>query len=48
MSCDVNTKFMEDAFEEGLQEGELIHGLTGTALELYAEKYAKQKFENLS
>tara|TARA_Y100000361_G_scaffold130110_1_gene125945 strand:- start:322 stop:468 length:147 start_codon:yes stop_codon:yes gene_type:complete len=39
-----NDMFMENAYFEGLDEGEKL-GLSGKKLEKFAEKYAKDKFE---
>ena len=44
MSCDVNTVFLENAYEEGLEVGETEFNLTGDALEIFAENYANRRF----
>ena len=44
MSCDVNTVFLENAYEEGLEVGEKEFNLTGDALEIFAETYANRRF----
>lgn len=48
MSHSGNDRLMENLYDEGLQEGELIHGLDGVELESYAEKYALRKFQEMS
>lgn len=44
MSNLYNEMFLENAFDEGLTEGEKL-GLSGDELENFAEKYANDKFE---
>jgi len=44
MSCDANTVFLENAYEEGLEVGETEFNLTGEALETFAEDYANRRF----
>ena len=39
-----NDMFMENAYLDGLEEGEKL-GLSGEELEKFADKYAKDKFE---
>ena len=39
-----NDMFMESAYLDGLEEGEKL-GLSGEELEKFADKYAKDKFE---
>ena len=41
-----NDIFMENAYLDGLEEGEKL-GLSGEKLEKFADKYAKDKFENM-
>lgn len=46
MSNATNEILMENLFEEGLEEGEK-QGLTGIALETFAEQYAIKKIDYL-
>ena len=47
MSCDANTQFMENAYEEALDIG-YEAGYRGEELEIFAENWARKKFEYMS
>ena len=46
MSCDANTQFMENAYEEALDIG-YEAGYRGEQLEIFAENWARKRFENM-